>query len=135
MNRISEITKRDIFDLFRKGITDNSFYGFYEPPAIRMNYFGRLSEIDFLKRIYDLTAITSEDERFENAESDIWQHTINNDDWPDFWVFEDSRFGLLHGDDEVFLRFLCEIFHPAVRDENTQWAVFLQHINTLLGLV
>lgn len=68
--------------------------------------------MDFLKRIYDLNSLPSNDSRFENAEGDIWQHTINNDDYEAGWVFEDDRFQLQNGEDEVLLTFLCAVFHP-----------------------
>jgi len=56
-----------------------------------------------------------------------------NDDWPIDWVFQDSRFKLSHGnDDEPLLNFLCEMFHPAVRDEKSNWKGFLERINELL---
>jgi hypothetical protein len=38
----------------------------------------------------------------------------NNYDWNDDWVFYDGRFDLLNGDNEVFLRFVCETVHPVV---------------------
>ncbi len=62
----------------------------------------------------------------------IWQHTINNNDYEDDWVFEDEGFQLLDGDDEVLLKFLCASFHPAVRVENGYWKEFLDAVNGLL---
>lgn len=91
-----------------------------------------MSEIDFLKRTYDLQRLPSYDNRFENAEGDIWQHTINNNDYEHGWVFEDERFGLLNGEDEILLNFLCSVFHPAVRYESGYWKEFLDEINGLL---
>lgn len=91
-----------------------------------------MDELDFLKRLYDLKSMRSFDSRFSNAEDDIWQHTINNDDYPYCWVFEDERFQLKNGNDEVYLRFICEIFHPAVRYEKGCWKVFLSEVNRLL---
>jgi hypothetical protein len=99
-NRISEVTRRDIVDSLSLGETQWS---------------GRLEPIAFLNRLFDLSSMSSTDGRFKNAEADIWQHTVNNDDWDADWVFTDSRFNLLRGDDEVFLRFLCEALHPVVR--------------------
>ncbi len=47
MNRISFATRRDIFDIleygFENAITNSKIY-----------YFGRLTEIEFLSRLYDL---------------------------------------------------------------------------------
>ena len=105
---------------------------FFDNKRIQYGYYGRLSEIDFLKRIYDLKSLQSFDNRFDDAEGDIWQHTINNDDYEEGWVFEDARFELLNGDDEVLLKFLCTVFHPAVRNENGYWKEFLEAVNGLL---
>lgn len=129
MKRISEITKRDIFDLLRNGIEKVILF---DKETLFYPYYGRLEEIDFLNRIYDLKNMPSTDSRFQNAEGDIWQHTINNDDYPFCWVFEDERFQLEKGSDEIYLKFICEIFHPAVRDENGCWKEIFDEINTLL---
>lgn len=129
MKRITEITKRDILDLFRNGLEIDEFF---DSKTVSYHYFGRLDEVNFLKRIYDLENMPSNDSRFENAEQDIWQHTVNNDDYPYCWVFEDERFDLQNGEDESFLRFLCEVFHPAVRFEKGYWKEFLTEINKLL---
>lgn len=105
---------------------------FFDNKRIQYGYYGRLSEIDFLKRIYDLKSLQSYDNRFDDAEGDIWQHTINNDDYEEGWIFEDDRFELLNGDDEVLLKFLCAVFHPAVRFESGYWKEFLDAVNGLL---
>ena len=129
MNRITEITKRDILDLFRNGLEIDDLF---ETKTVKYYYFGRLDEIDFLKRIYDLKKISSNDSRFKDAEGDIWQHTVNNDDYPFCWVFEDERFELTNGTDEKYLEFICEIFHHAVRYDMGYWKEFLIEINKLL---
>ena len=129
MNRITEITKRDILDLFRNGLEIEEFF---ETKTVIYYYFGRFEEIDFLKRLYNLGKMPSNDSRFINAEQDIWQHTVNNDDYPYCWVFEDERFPLQNGEDEILLRFLCEVFHPAVRYGKGYWKEFLTEINKLL---
>src|SRR5690625_7600521 len=85
MKRISEITKRDIFDLLRNGIEKVILF---DKEILFYPYYGRLEEIDFLIRIYDLKNMPSTDSRFQNAEGEIWQQTINNDDYPFCWVFE-----------------------------------------------
>lgn len=33
----------------------------------------------------------------------IWQHMVNNDVYPYCWFFEDERFGLQDGEDEIYL--------------------------------
>ena len=142
MNKITQITKRDIIDIINNGIvvdTDdiiNSeiYENIYEDKNCKICYHGRLDEIDFLKRIYDLNNIPSTDSRFSDAEGDIWQHTVNNYDWDDDWIFSDNRFGLLYGDDKIFLKFLCEMFHPIVRNESQPWRKILKIINDLLRI-
>ena len=92
MRNITEITRRDIFDLFQKGYVESNWLS--GDQRISYPYHGRLSEIDFLKKVYPLDKMLSTDERFENAEGDIWHHTVNNDDWESDWVFSDYRFEL-----------------------------------------
>lgn len=98
---ITEITRRDI--------VENVDWEQY-------SWHGRLPEIDFLNRLYTLENLPSTDSRFENAQSDIWQHRINNDDWENDWIFYDDRFRLNdYQDSSYFLNFLCETLHPIVR--------------------
>jgi len=103
--RISELTRRDITDAI---------------VLEHINIYGRLEEIEFLSRIFDLKAMPSNDGRFPNVHGDIWQHTINNSDWDGDWIWSDDRFNLRRGDDEIFLRFLCETIHPVVRSDSTE---------------
>jgi hypothetical protein len=102
---ITEVTRREIFDRLSAG---------------NINWAGRLQEDDFLSRLYDLNALPSTDYRFSTAAGDIRQHRVNWEDWENDWVFYDSRFNLLHGPDEDFLRFLCETIHPAVRQDTEE---------------
>ena len=115
--KISEITRRDIFDLI-------SLEG--------INLYGRLEEIEFLSRIWDLEVIPSTDARFKNARGDIFQHTVNNNDWDTGWVLTDSRFNLMTGDDETFLRFLCESIHPVIRSDVPECERLCQLYNSSL---
>jgi len=114
---ISEATRRDIFDSF---------------VVEKLTWNGRLEEPDFLARLFDLKSMPSNDGRFDDAYGDIWQHRINNNDWDDYWVFSDTRFNLLHGEDEIFLRFLCETIHPVVRTNQEEVERLRQNYNLLL---
>ncbi len=105
MKRISEVTRRDLFDAMT---TEDVVWS------------GRLEEPEFLSRIYDLKSIRSNDDRYTNASGDIYQHRIANADWGPFWIYVDPRFDLADGDDEVLLRFLCETIHPVVRSDSTE---------------
>ena len=115
--KISEATRRDIFDSI---VIEN------------VPWNGRLEELDFLARLFDLKSLPSTDGRFKDAYDDIWQHRINNYDWDDDWVFSDTRFNLLHGEDEMFLRFLCETLHPVVRTDAEEIERLRQEYNLLL---
>jgi hypothetical protein len=114
---ISDLTRRDIVDAMS---------------AEKTNWSGRLEETEFLSRLYDLTAMPSTDSRFKDAEGDIWQHRVNNDDWDHDWIFHDERFGLKKGDDETFLRFLCEVLHPVVQSDRTEVQKLVQLFNEYL---
>jgi hypothetical protein len=104
-NDISEVTRRGIADY----LTASTIF-----------YSGRLSDDEFLARLYDLTKLPSYDDRYRNAAGDIHQHCVNNNDWAMNWVFFDSRFNLLHVPDEEFLRFLAETIHPVVRPDGDE---------------
>lgn len=98
---LTPITRREIIDLFE---------------LHQFNWWGRLDEVEFLLRLYDLESLPTTDPRahqFTNMKEDVWQHRINNLDWSDNWVFYDKRLRL-SGDNE-FLEFLCATIHPVVR--------------------
>jgi hypothetical protein len=99
-NEVTEATRRSIFDAIQMGDA---------------KWYGRLDDIDFLIRIFDLSALPSTDSRHANMAGDISRHRLMNEDWAEDWVFSDRRLNLRHGPDEVFLRFLCEMVHPVVR--------------------
>jgi hypothetical protein len=103
---ITQVTRREIFDYL----------------SVSANWAGALQEHEFLSRLYDLDKMPSTDYRseFNTAAKDIWKHRVVNSDWSDDWVFTDSRFNLLHSEDEVFLRFLCETLHPIVRPRTAE---------------
>lgn len=143
MRNITEITRRDIIDLIRDGFeinveihVKNADFTRIETEQIKLNYWGRLSELEFLARLYDLENMVSSDSRFSNAYRDIWQHTVNNDDWDYCWVFSDSRFNLTNGNDDItLLKFISEMLHPAVRVEKEPWQEYLKKFNQLLNVV
>ncbi len=104
---VSEVTRRTIIDYLAGGV----------------EWWGSLSENEFLARLYDLTKLPSNDPRYQGAARDILQHRVAFHDWPDDWVFFDPRFKLLYASDDEFLRFLCETVHPVVRLEGAQEVV------------
>jgi AbiJ N-terminal domain 3/Abortive infection C-terminus len=115
--KITQITRRDIIDAIA---------------VEKISWSGRLEEAEFLARLFDLAVLPSRDHRFRDAAGDIWQHRVNNFDWSDDWVFYDSRFNLMNGDDETLLRFLCETIHPVVRPDPTEAQRMCQLYNQYL---
>ena len=102
-HHITNLTRQTIFDALRVG---------------KHFWAGKLDDADFLSRIFDLSSLPSYDNRHKDMAGDILRHRVMNpEDWDDNWVFSDGRLGLLHVPDKVFLRFLCEMVHPVVRDE------------------
>ncbi len=115
--KITTITRKDLFDAIM---------------VEKINWAGSMEEPEFLSRLYDLSAMQSTDDRFPDAGGDVWQHRINNYDWEDHWIFHDSRFQLMNGDDEILLRFLAETVHPVVRPDVTESRKLVQLYNQYL---
>jgi hypothetical protein len=106
MRRFEEIVT-EISEVTRRAIIEHLTLG-------EISWSGRLSDNDFLARLFDLDCLPSHDHRYSTAAADIATHTRFGDYEPD-WVFHDRRFNLFRGGDEDLLRFLCETVHPAVR--------------------
>lgn len=133
MNKLTSITRKEIFSLLAHGYKEPSLSG--ENVSIQFNFYGTLSCVDFLNRLYDLTKLPSSDSRLSNAAEDIYRHTVlNPNDYPEDWLFTDQRFPLCNGTDEQLLDFLCEIFNPEVREEQSNWRIFHKKINELIGV-
>lgn len=95
-------------------------------------WHGKLDDVEFLQRIFDVEALPSYDHRFENAAGDIWQHRYNNNDWEPDWIYSDKRFDLLRCSTEIFLKFLSEMVHPVVRRDRDEALKLVQHFNDQL---
>lgn len=117
-NEITEITRRAIIDFIS---------------VSEVRWSGRLTEEEFLARLFDLTALPSTDHRVSDAAGDIHQHRTRWNDWSDDWVFFDGRFNLLGGDDGTFLRFLSETVHPIVRPDSDEAAQLVVSYNKELA--
>lgn len=117
-NKISKITRRAIF-----GILDTYMV---------TDFYGRLNEVEFWERIFNLEKLPSTDSRYDNMKGDLRQHRINNDDWEDDWYVD--KFDLLETEDAKFLKFLAEFFHPEVRSANWNTKRVLATINKNLAL-
>lgn len=115
---LSEATRRNIIDGLK---------------IEKIQWSGHLDEVEFLARLFDLKNLPSYDNRFKDAASDIWQHRINNpEDWEDDWIYSDLRLNLLKGPADIFLRFLCEMVHPLVRQDRDEVLTLVKQINDQL---
>lgn len=99
----------------------------------RIPWYGNLEQTGFLGRLFDLSKLPSTDGRYKTADEDIYKHTVLNYDWPDEWIFTDSRFNILHLPDKLFLDFLCLTIHPTVRDKDDQVVTLLEIYNNNLS--
>src|SRR5260370_13605815 len=114
---ITEVTRRDIIDyLITNGIS----------------FSGRLDELEFLGRIWDLQSMPSTDSRYKTAYGDIRQHRINNNDWDDHYLLY-TRLDLLKCDDETFTKFLQTCLHPIVRHNKEEASELASVFNELLA--
>jgi len=111
-HRISEITRRDIVDAL---LLDKSG-----------TFHGRLDLISFLKRVWPLGSMTSTDQRFKDAEGDIWQHMVNNYDWDESELLY-RRLQITDIPDERFAKFLETCVYPLVTPD-------AERINKLVAL-
>lgn len=141
MDKISDVTRQDIIDVIRNGFVvsfdepqyDSISGNYIVSYRAKISYHGRLDELGFLERLYDLDNMPSNDSRYSNAHGDISCHLRFGDYEDEYWIFQDERFSLRQGDgDEALLHFLCMMLHPAVRIENSQWRDYLQKFNELL---
>jgi hypothetical protein len=115
---ITSLTRRDITDY----IAGN-----------RIGWWGRLDEVAFLSRVFpDIEERPSYDSRFSSASRDIRQHREYNTDWEDDWIFDDERFGLRSGPDEIFMLFLSQMLHPLVRSDAEEAKQLLADFNQML---
>ena len=141
MDKISDVTRQDIIDVIRNGFVvsfdepqyDSISGNYIVSYRAKISYHGRLDELGFLERLYDLDNMPSNDSRYSNAHGDISCHLRFGDYEDEYWIFQDERFSLRQGDgDEALLHFLCMMLHPSVRIENSQWRDYLQKFNELL---
>ena len=122
--KISAETRRSVFN---KIMSHADFMGVFRGA----NYEDQ-NIVDFLKLIWDLPAMPSEDHRYKNAEADAIQHLINNDDWDFTYTFE-QRFNLLAGDIKYFVKFVEACVSPFVRASSEEIMQYVKEINPLLN--
>jgi hypothetical protein len=100
-----------------------------------VNWSGAIGDLAFLKQLFPLQSMPSFDTRYQTAEDDIWQHTVNNpSDWDRDWIYSDSRFDLLRTDNDTFIKFLVAIAHPSVRPDRNEAAEIVVNLNETLRI-
>ena len=114
-NVIRDGTRRDIVDMLV--LRDAPFHG-------RLDYMG------FLKRVWPLDEMPSEDRRFKTATYDIATH-MGFGDWDDSHLLL-VRLNLAGGPDYEFLRFLEAVVHPLVLSDETEALTLIAAINLSL---
>lgn len=125
MITLNPLVRRAVYD---KIVSMGNFYGKYADGTYNND---DLNVVNFLKQIWDLPAMRSEDPRFRNAEADATQHLINNDDWDTSYVFE-RRFNLLAGDQIYFVKFIELVVSPMVRVDRAEMEEYVDAINECL---
>ncbi|CAA0243927.1 AAA family ATPase [Tenacibaculum maritimum] len=115
--KITTKNKKELFDLISH----------QQNPFKEDEYDGIM---EFLGTVWDLKSMPSEDARFKDAEGDIVQHTINNNDWEIEYLFEDRL--RLYDDDETFIRFIETVVHPHFRIDEEEIFNFVLPINDIL---
>ena len=99
MRKPSRMKRLKITEITRQALIDRLFLDRSEP------FYGKSDLISFLKRVWPLSQMPSEDFRFKDAEGDIWQHSVNNEDWTDSELLW-KRLKIGEIPDEQFARFL-----------------------------
>ena len=125
------------FDHPEREITEPTRLNIFDELTLRgMAPSGRLDEVEFFQRVFNLTDMPTTDYRtaqFPDMAADLRQHRVRNTDWDDDWWVRDSRLDLLHVPDETFLRFLAAMVHPVVRPDATERGAYLEVFNTRLA--
>ena len=117
--------KNTITDLTRRATIDYLL-------ACGEPFHGRLDLMEFLRRVWLLSEMPSEDPRYDNAEQDIRQHTVNNEDWGhDYLLFQ--RLHIESCKDEVFLKFVETSLNPRVVSDKDQTEQRADAVNRYLA--
>lgn len=112
---IREGTRRDIVDMLV--LRDTSFHG-------------RLDCLDFLKRVWPLDEMPSQDSRFQTATADIATH-VHFGDWDDAHLLLE-RLNLARDADARFMRFIEMVVHPLVVPDETEALSLVEAVNSHL---
>ena len=127
---ISSVTKRDIAKVLINGFDDSSV--FFDLSHYKINWFGEIDELSFIKRICNTRTIPVIDHRFKTFDEEYYQHRVRNDDWDDSYFFSDERLPFKNSNTPELIEIICQIFHPEVRDESGSWRRIKDYIDELI---
>lgn len=116
MNDITGVSRRDILDYIL---------------SRKKTFTGRLETTEFLELVWKECGIWGMYHELEHAKKDLWQHTINNDDWDDKYLLC-QYFSLLECEDALFLCFLEKCVHPLVLSEVSEIEELARGMNNIL---
>lgn len=90
MNKITNITRKEIFDVLLITYTEDYLFG---NPERRFIFWGTLMPADFLGRLYDLEKIPPKTNHYKNVKEELESLTsvARANCQPD-WLFNDDRF-------------------------------------------
>lgn len=139
MKRITEVTRRDIFDILKDRygnemenyVYQHNYSSWNNEAEKVFHFYGRIDADEFLGMLYEIEKLPSEHGN-SNAKEDVLKHFVLNKDYDEYWIFDDARFELKNGTDKRFLLFLCKMFHPYVRNEKSAWRDVLTEINNIV---
>lgn len=97
----------------------------------RLPWTGTAGFLEFFSEIFELKTLPSKDSRHEDAYDDMWQHTVNNEDWGEQDILSDERFSPLKMTDEQFESFLNKALSIDVRP-NAQLSTFVETVTPIL---
>ncbi|HVY31271.1 MAG TPA: hypothetical protein VHB79_32165 [Polyangiaceae bacterium] len=105
LRRITEITRANLCEAF-SGLGSLS---------------GKLDLVDFLKKLWPIDAMQSQESRYRTLGEELFQHTVRNDDWSTNDVLD--RLEVPTISDEAFGELLALLVHPTVRqgEEQQTW--------------
>lgn len=102
MRRISEITRTNLCEAF-------STLG---------SLSGKLDLVAFLRKLWPVDAMQSDDFRYATFGEELFQHTVRNEDWSTEYVL--ARLDASTISDEAFGKLLALVVHPTVRQGEDQ---------------
>jgi ABC-type multidrug transport system ATPase subunit len=119
--KLSENSKKEILKIIIESKTD-----FLSENETRYSE----GTFDFLNKIWNLTEMPSTDSRYNNAEGDIYQHMINNNDWDFYYLFADVL--NVFNDDEKFILLIQTFLLPEYRNDEEDIIRYVVEFNLIL---